>query len=100
MDSKSELDNHANMVVVGSQCVVFDDRKKTCTMNSFSESAGRLDNICIVDVAMAYDCPYKAKAYLLLMQNALHIHGLPLNLMPPFIMQEGVIIVYECPKSQ
>ena len=52
MNSKSELDNHANMMVAGSQCVVFDDTKKTCTVNSFSESAGRLDNIRIVDVVV------------------------------------------------
>ena len=100
IESKSELDNHVNMVVAGSQCVVFDDTKKTCTVNSFSESAGRLDNIRIVDIVMAYDCPFKSKTYLLLMRNALHIPELPLNLLPPFIMREGGIIVDECPKSQ
>ena len=100
MDSKSELDNHANIVVTGLQCVVFDDTTKTCTVNSFSESVGRLDNIRIVDIVMAYDCPYKSKTYLLLMRNTLHIPELPLNLIPPFIMREGGIIVDECPKSQ
>ena len=59
-DSCSELDNHANMVVAGSECVVFDDTKKTCTVNAFSESAGKLDNIRIVDVVVGYDCPYKS----------------------------------------
>ena len=99
MESKSELDNHANMVVAGSECVVFDDTNKTCTVNSFSESAGRLDNIRIVDTVMAYDCPFRSKTYLLLMRNVLHISELPLNLLPPFIMREGGIIVDECPKS-
>ena len=99
MESKSELDNHANMVVAGSQCVVFDDTKKKCTVNSFSESAGQLHNVRIVDIVIAYDFPYKSKTYLLLMRNALHIHELPLNLIPPFIRREGVIPVDECPKS-
>ena len=97
-ESRSELDNHANMVVAGSQCVVFDDTKKTCTVNSFSESAGKLDNIKIVDVVVAYDCPYQSKTFLLLMRNALHVPELPLNLIPPFIMREGGIEVDECPK--
>ena len=78
------------MVVVGSQCVVFDDTKKTCTVISFSESAGKLDNIKIVDVVVAYDCPYQSKTFFLLMRNALHVPELPLNLISLFIMREGV----------
>ena len=99
-ESRSELDNHTNMMVAGSQCVVFDDTKKTCTVNSFSESAGKLDNIKIVDVVVAYDCPYQSKTFLLLMRNALHVPELPLNLILPFIMREGGIEVDEYPKSQ
>ena len=34
------------------------------------------------------------------MRNALHVPELPFNLLPPFVMQEGGIIVDECPKSQ
>ena len=54
----------------------------------------------IVDVVVAYDCPYRAKTYLLIMRNTLHVSELPLNLLPPFIMREGVIKVDKCPKSQ
>ena len=88
------------MVVAGSQCVVFDDTKNTCTVNSFSESAGKLDNIKIVDVVVAYDSPYQSKTFLLLMHNDLHVPELPLNIIPTFIMREGGIEVDVCPKSQ
>ena len=88
------------MIVAGSECTVFDDTGKTCTVNSFSESAGRLENIKIVDAVIAYDCPYKCKTYLLLMRNVLHIPELPLNLLPPLIMREAGILVDECPKFQ
>ena len=57
-ESRSELDNHANMVVAGSECVVFDDTGKICTVNSFAKSSGSLDNLKIVDAAVAYDYPY------------------------------------------
>ena len=86
------------MVVATSQCVVFDDTKKTCTVNSFAESAGRLDNIKIVDIVVAYDCPYQCKTFLLLMRNTLHVPELHINLIPPFIVREGGNIVDECPK--
>ena len=50
-----ELDNHANIVVAGSQYVILYNTKKKCTVNSLSESAERVDNIRIVDVIIAYD---------------------------------------------
>lgn len=81
--SRSELDKLANMVVTGSQCIIFDDTKKTCAVNSFSESVGRLDNIRFVDVVVVYEYPYQSKRYLLLMRTPLHVSELPLNLIPP-----------------
>lgn len=54
----------------------------------------------IVNVVVVYDCPYRAKTYLLIMRNVLHIPELPLNLLPPFIMREDGVIVDDCPKSQ
>jgi len=88
------------MVVVGSQCTIFEDTGKTCTVNSFSESTGQIDNINIVDAVAAYDCPFRSRAYLLIMRNFLHALELSLNLLSPFIMCEAGIIVDECPKSQ
>ena len=61
------------MVVAGSQRVVFDETGKTCAVNIFSETAGKLDNVPIVVVIIAYDYPVKSKTYILPMRNALHI---------------------------
>ena len=36
---RTELDSHANMVVVGDQSVVFDDTGLSCTVNVFTKSA-------------------------------------------------------------
>ena len=87
--SRSELDSHANMIVVGSQVDFIDNIGKTCTVNYFLKSAGKLENIRIVDAVMAYDCPYLAKPYLLLTRNALYVPELPINLFPPFSLREG-----------
>ena len=99
--SASELDSHANMIVVGKHCTVFDSTGKTCSVNAFSPSAGAIHEVPIVDAAVAYDCPLNGKTYnILLMRNALSIPEISHNLIPPFILREGGVIVNECPKSQ
>ena len=99
-NSKSELDSHANMIVVGKHCIIFDRTGKTCSVNSFSPSAGTMNEVPIVDAAIAYDCPIKGQTYILLMRNVLSFPKLSKNLIPPFILREGGVIVNECPKSQ
>ena len=97
---RTELDSHANMVVVGRHCTVFDTTGKTCTVNAFSKSAGHMEDVPIVDAVIAYDCPFQSKTFLLLMRNALYIPELEVNLLPPFIVREADIPIDECPKSQ
>ena len=98
--SASELDSHANMIVVGKYCTIFDSTGKTCSVNAFSPSAGTIHEVPIVDAAVAYDCPLNGKTYILLMRNVLSIPEISHNLIPPFILREGGVIVNECPKSQ
>ena len=73
----SDLDSHANMIVVGKHCTIFDSSGKTCSVNSFSPSTGTVDKVPIVDAAIAYDCPIKGKTYILLMRNVLSIPNCP-----------------------
>ena len=87
------------MIVVGKHCTVFDTTGRTCTVNAFSPSAGKVNDVPIVDAAVAYDYPIKGKTYLLLMRNVLHIPEIDHNFIPPFILREGGILVDECPKS-
>ena len=63
--SRTELDSYANIVVVGKHCIIFDDTVKTCIVNAFSESAGKLDNVTLVDAAVAHDCSYQCKTFIL-----------------------------------
>ena len=97
---RTELDSHANMVVVGRECVVFDTTGKTCTVNSFAKSTGKLEKVPVVDACVAYECHYTAKVYLLLMRNALQVSDIQVNLLPPFIVREAGIHCDDCPKSQ
>ena len=50
------------------------------------------------DAAVAYDCPVSGRTWILIGRNVLHIEGMQDNLMPPFVMREGGVIVNEKPK--
>lgn len=94
----SELDSHANMVVLGKYCFVFEWSDLTCSVKPFSETLGKVTHVPIVDAAIAYECPYTYEVYILMIRNALYIPTLKHNLIPPFIMREGGVIVNEVAK--
>ena len=97
--SRSELDSHANMIVLGKHCFVFDNiHGQTCEVQPFDPSLGTVKEVPIVDAAVAYDCPYTHKTYLLMFRNALHVPSMDNNLIPPFIMHEAGLIVNDVPK--
>ena len=69
----TQLDTHANMVVVGSHATVFGQSGRRCDVHPFSSDCSKLESVPIVDAAMAYDCPYSMKTYMLTVRNALHV---------------------------
>ena len=96
--TKSELDSHANMIVLGKDCFIFETTGKTCNVQPFSAELGVATNIPIVDAAFAYDCPFNNETYILIIRNALHISSMTHNLIPPFIMREGGVTANDIPK--
>ena len=92
-DPRSELDSHANMVVLGKHAFVFEKTGRTCNVQPFSKELGIATDVPIVDGAVAYDCPYSHQTSILIVRNALHIPTMDTNLIPPFIMRERGIIV-------
>ena len=98
IDSKLELDLHANMIVLGKNCFVFEWSGKSCNVQPFTESLGVATNILIVDATIAYDCPYSHTSYILIVQNALYMDNLDDNLLPPFIMRQAGLKVNDVPK--
>ena len=98
--ARAELDSHANMIVMGNCCFVFESTGKTCDVKPFMAGLGTARNIPIVDTAIAYDCPYEKKTFILLFRNALYIPEMNHCLIPPFILREGGLIVNEIPKFQ
>jgi hypothetical protein len=98
--SRTELDSHANMVVVGKHCLVVEWTGRTAIVNPFTPDYEALTEVPIVDAAIMYECPFSGKNYILLVRNALHVPAMNNNLVPPFIMREAGIKVRDTPKIQ
>ena len=96
--TSTQLDSHANMVVVGSHASVFGHSGKSVDVQPFSSDCSKLESVPIVDAAMAYNCPYSMKTYILAVKNALHVPSMEHNLIPPFILREAGLEVNDVPK--
>ena len=96
-DSTTELDSHAKMSVVRSQCEII-----SCTGLHANVAAYSPDLPCkrieIVDASIAYDCPYTLETTLIVIQNSLHIPEMNHNLIFPLILREAGLQVDEIPK--
>ena len=94
----TELDSHANMVVLGKNSFIFESSGKTCNVKPFTDEIGIAENVPIVDGAIAYDDSKTGKTYILLVRNALYIPTMETNLIPPFIMREAGLVVNDVPR--
>ena len=97
--SRTELDSHANMPVVGRNAFIISDTGKVADINAFTPDYDSM-LIKIVDAAVRYECPYSGKMTMLVLRNALHVPSMKNNLVPPFIMREAGIKVNDTPKIQ
>ena len=86
------------MIVLGKHAYIFEHTGRSCTVTPFTMSLGAATNVPVVDAAVAYECPYTFKTYILIARNALHIPQMENNLVPPFIMRAGGVTVSDTAK--
>ena len=72
------------MCVVGSEVTILQHTEKSADVWPFSKKCSKLVEVPIVDAAIAYDCPFTSKTYILLIHNALHVPSMKHNLIPYF----------------
>jgi hypothetical protein len=98
-ESRTELDSHANMPVVGRNAYIISDTGRIADVNPFTPDYDSMQ-IPIVDAAVQYECPYDGQSYIFVIRNALHVPSMRNNLIPPFVMREAGIRVNDTPKIQ
>ena len=96
--TRTELNIHANMFVLGKDAYILNQMNRTAQVNPFSPEYESMKDVPIVDAALAYNCPYTAKTYILIIHNALSIPSMNHNLNAPFIMREAGLIINDIPK--
>ena len=96
--TSTELDSHTNIAVVGRHTTVINRSGKSADVRSFSKDCSQMTAFPIVDAAVAYDCPYTLKTYILVIKNALHVPSMNHNFVPTFILREVGLIVNDVPK--
>ena len=87
-ESRTELDSHAKMPVVGRNTYIISDTGRIADVNPFTPDYASM-RISIVNTAVRYDCPYDGKTYIFVLRNALHVPSMKNNLIPPFVMREA-----------
>ena len=97
--SRTELDSHANMPVVGKNAYIVADLGKTVSVNPFTPDYDAME-VPLVDAAVRYDSPFDGRSYILVIRNALHVPAMSNNLIPPFAMREAGVKVCDTPKIQ
>jgi hypothetical protein len=97
--SRTKLDLHANMPVVGRHVFIISDTGRIADVNPFTPDYEPMQ-LPIVDAAVQYDCRYNGRSYILVIRNALHVPSMKNNLLPPFVMREAGLKVYDIPKIQ
>ena len=92
----TELDSRANMIVMGKRSFVFDQvQNRIYEVDPYDPSVGAAKKVHIVDAAIAYDCEYTSKTYILIFRNAPHVPTLDYNLIISFILNEAGITCYD-----
>jgi hypothetical protein len=95
---RTELDSHADSPVVGKHCKVLHYTGKHVDVSGFTDALGACKSIPVVHCAVAYDCLLTHRTHILLINNALYMRTMTVNLIPPFVMRLNGLQVNECPK--
>ena len=80
--------------------LVLNNTCRTAQVSPFLITYDALENVPIVDAAIAHDSDITGKTYLLICQNALYFQSMDHNFIPPFIMREANVTVNKVPKIQ
>ena len=99
VETRTELDSHANMAIVGKHTCVLRDTGQRVDVNPFSPDFSALQDAKVVDAAVMHVDPRMGTESTLVILNALHVELTDHDLAPPFLMREAGIEVNDKAKT-
>jgi hypothetical protein len=94
---RTDLDSHANMVVLGRDCFILSQKGLQADVNAFTPDHQSLP-IPIVNGAKLYIDPYTGTKWIIVFKHALTVPTMENDLVPPFLLREAGIEVNETAK--
>ena len=95
--SRTELDSHSNMPVIGKNAYILSKIGETVDVAPFTTDYNPM-SMELVDAALKYDCPYSGKSKILIIRRGLDVPSMSNNLIPLFMLREAGIRINEVPK--
>ena len=89
---------HVDQCVAGLNVLVVNDFNRPVAVQGFNPNGPKIDNLCTVSAAMAYNLPDTGETVILLVHQAMHIPHLPHNLISPMQLRLNDILVNNKPK--
>lgn len=97
LSGRTDLDSHANMVVVGRDVLITARSGKTAEVQAFAPELDAL-SLPLVECVMLWECPFTDQQVLLVAKDAVYVETMDHNLVPPFMLREAGVIVDTTPK--
>jgi hypothetical protein len=95
---KCELDSHADTCCFGKgSYVMYRNENTYAEVVCFDKAMGKIKNIPIVTVALAYDCPKTFTTFILIFHQSLYIDTLKSHLICPNQIRYNGHTVNDCP---
>ena len=95
--SRTELDSHSNMSVIGMNVYILSTIGETVDVAPFTPDYKPI-SVELVDAALKYECPYSGDIKILIIRRGLHVPSMTHNLLLPFMLREAGITINEVPK--
>ena len=95
--SRTELDIHANMPVIGRNAYILSKIGETVDVAPSTPDYKPI-SVELVDAALKYECPYSSEVKILIIRRGLYVPSMTHNLLPPFMLREAGIHINDVPK--
>ena len=95
--SRTELDSHADMPVIGKNAYILSKIGETVDVAPFTPDYKPI-SVELVDAALKYECPYSGEVKILIIRRGLYVSSMTHYLLPPFMLREAGIHINEVPK--